>query len=172
MKRTLAYSSIAHAGYLLLFLITPMQGNMWVLFAYSVAYALSTVVLFYFNDKYSTNGEFGFSMFTGLFHSNKSAAILMTIALFSIAGIPITVGFTAKYYLFTSAFDVSPIAVCIALIGSAISIVYYFKGFKNIYEVDTNMNQLHASKIHWIVYMMVAVSIVLGMFPYLFERCF
>ena len=46
VKRTLAYSSIAHAGYLLLFLITPMQGNMWVLFAYSVAYALSTVVLF------------------------------------------------------------------------------------------------------------------------------
>jgi NADH-quinone oxidoreductase subunit N len=172
VKRTLAYSSIAHAGYLLLFLITPMQGNMWVLFAYSVAYALSTVVLFYFNDKYSTNGEFGFAMFTGLFYSNKSAAILMTIALFSIAGIPITVGFTAKYYLFTSAFDVSPIAVCIALLGSAISIVYYFKGFKNIYEVDTKINQIHTSKIHWIVYMMVAMSIVLGLFPYLFERCF
>jgi NADH-quinone oxidoreductase subunit N len=172
VKRTLAYSSIAHAGYLLLFLITPMQGNMWVLFAYSVAYALSTVVLFYFNDKYSTNGEFGFAMFTGLFYSNKSAAILMKIELFSIAGIPITVGFTAKYYLFTSAFDVSPIAVCIALLGSAISIVYYFKGFKNIYEVDTKINQIHTSKIHWIVYMMVAMSIVLGLFPYLFERCF
>ncbi len=172
VKRTLAYSSIAHAGYLLLFLITPMQGNMWVLFAYSVAYALSTSTLFYFNDLYSKDGEYGFDMFKGLFVANKSAAILITIALFSIAGIPVTVGFTAKYYLFTSAFDISPLAVCIALIGSAISIVYYFKGFKNIFTETTSTNSNHSNKLHWIVYVLVLLSIALGMFPYLFERCF
>ncbi len=172
VKRTLAYSSIAHAGYLLLFLITPMLGNMWVLFAYAVSYALSTTVLFYFNDKFSANGEYGFEMFTGLFISNKSAAILITVALFSIAGIPITVGFTAKYYLFTSAFDVSPLAVCIALVGSAISIMYYFKGFKGIYTETESNNVAQSTSVHWVVYFMVILSIVLGMFPYLFERCF
>lgn len=172
VKRTLAYSSIAHAGYLLLFLITPMQGNMWVLFAYSVAYALSTTTLFYFNDLYSKDGEYGFDMFKGLFTANKSAAVLITIALFSIAGIPVTVGFTAKYYLFTSAFDISPLAVCIALIGSAISIVYYFKGFKNIFTETNSTNVNHSNKLHWIVYVLVILSIILGMFPYLFERCF
>jgi NADH-quinone oxidoreductase subunit N len=56
-------------------------------------------------------------MFSGLLKNNQSAAILMVISLFSIAGIPVTVGFTAKYYLFTSAFEVSPLAVGIALIG-------------------------------------------------------
>jgi NADH-quinone oxidoreductase subunit N len=173
VKRTLAYSSIAHAGYLLLFLITPMKANMWILFAYSVAYALSTVVLFYFNDKYSTKKEYGFGMFSGLLKNNQSATILMVISLFSIAGIPVTVGFTAKYYLFTSAFEVSPLAVGIALLGSAISIMYYFKAFKPMFEsAESNTNEAHASKIHFVVYLMVAASIVFGMFPYLFERCF
>ncbi len=173
VKRTLAYSSIAHAGYLLLFLITPMKANMWILFAYSVAYALSTVVLFYFNDKYSTKKEYGFGMFSGLLKNNQSATILMVISLFSIAGIPVTVGFTAKYYLFTSAFEVSPLAVGIALLGSAISIMYYFKAFKPMFEsVETNTNETHASKIHFVVYLMVAASVIFGMFPYLFERCF
>lgn len=173
VKRTLAYSSIAHAGYLLLFLITPMKANMWILFAYSVAYALSTVVLFYFNDKYSTQKEYGFGMFSGLLKNNQSATILMVISLFSIAGIPITVGFTAKYYLFTSAFEVSPLAVGIALLGSAISIMYYFKAFKPMFDsAESNKNEAHASKTHFVVYLMVAASIVFGMFPYLFERCF
>lgn len=173
VKRTLAYSSIAHAGYLLLFLITPMKANMWILFAYSVAYALSTVVLFYFNDKYSTKKEYGFGMFSGLLKNNQSATILMVISLFSIAGIPVTVGFTAKYYLFTSAFEVSPLAVCIALLGSAISIMYYFKAFKPMFETaETNTNEAHSSKIHFVVYVLVIASIVFGMFPYLFERCF
>lgn len=173
VKRTLAYSSIAHAGYLLLSLITPMKANMWILFAYSVAYALSTVVLFYFNDKYSTKKEYGFGMFSGLLKNNQSATILMVISLFSIAGIPVTVGFTAKYYLFTSAFEVSPLAVGIALLGSAISIMYYFKAFKPMFEsAESNTNEAHASKIHFVVYLMVAASIVFGMFPYLFERCF
>jgi len=173
VKRTLAYSSIAHAGYLLLFLITPMKANMWILFAYSVAYALSTVVLFYFNDKYSTKKEYGFGMFSGLLKNNQSATILMVISLFSIAGIPVTVGFTAKYYLFTSAFEVSPLAVGIALLGSAISIMYYFKAFKPMFDsAESNTNEAHASKIHFVVYLMVAASIVFGMFPYLFERCF
>jgi NADH-quinone oxidoreductase subunit N len=173
VKRTLAYSSIAHAGYLLLFLITPMKANMWILFAYSVAYALSTVVLFYFNDKYSTKNEYGFGMFYGLFKNNQSATVLLIISLFSIAGIPVTVGFTAKYYLFTSAFEVSSFAVCIALLGSAISIMYYFKAFKPMFESEeANTNDLHTSKIHFIVYLMVAASIIFGIFPYLFERCF
>ncbi len=172
VKRTLAYSSIAHAGYLLLFLITPMQGNMWVLFAYAMSYALSTVVLFYFNDKYVSDNNAGFEVFKGLFAVNRNAAILMTIALFSIAGIPVTVGFTAKYYLFTSAFDISPIAVGIALIGSAISIVYYFSGFKNIFTEETSDNEKHSTKIHWVVYLMAILSIIWGVFPYLFERCF
>lgn len=172
VKRTLAYSSIAHAGYLLLFLITPMKANMWVLFAYSVAYALSTVVLFYFNDKYSTKNEYGFGMFQGLLKNNQSATIILVISLFSIAGIPITVGFTAKYYLFTSAFEVSPMAVCIALIGSAISIMYYFKGFKHMFESSSINNENQTSKVHFVVYLMVIASVVFGMFPYLFERCF
>ena len=174
VKRTLAYSSIAHAGYLLLFLITPMKANMWILFAYSVAYALSTVVLFYFNDKYSTKNEYGFGMFSGLLKNNQSATILMVISLFSIAGIPVTVGFTAKYYLFTSAFEVSPLAVGIALLGSAISIMYYFKAFKPMFESanETHTNEAHASKIHFVIYIMVIASIFFGMFPYLFERCF
>ncbi len=173
VKRTLAYSSIAHAGYLLLFLITPMKANMWILFAYSVAYALSTVVLFYFNDKYSTKQEYGFGMFSGLLKNNQSATILMVISLFSIAGIPVTVGFTAKYYLFTSAFEVSPLAVCIALIGSAISIMYYFKAFKPMFETaESNTNEAQTGKVHFVVYLMVVASIVFGLFPYLFERGF
>jgi NADH:ubiquinone oxidoreductase subunit 2 (subunit N) len=64
-------------------------------------------------------------------------------------------------------------AVCIALLGSAISIMYYFKAFKPMFEsAEENTNEAHGSKIHFVVYLMVAVSIVFGMFPYLFERCF
>ena len=174
VKRTIAYSSIAHAGYLLMFLATPIKSNFWILFAYAVAYGLSSIVLFYFNDKYSTEEKSGFEMFKGLYKNNASAAWILTIALFSIAGIPITVGFTAKYYLFTAVFDVAPWVVLVALIGSAISIMYYFKAFSQMFNASesTENQEVHTNGIHWVIYVLAGLSVVLGVFPYIFERAF
>ncbi len=171
VKRTLAYSSISHAGYLLMFVIAPFgTANMWIIGTYALAYGLGTSLLFYFMDKYSsesTSPEYskGFDIFNGMFYKNKWEAVIFTVAILSVAGIPSTVGFVAKFHLFRHAIEGSVSLTIIALIGSAISIAYYFKPFKNIYSNEFSNHTAASNTINWIAVFMSIVIIALGFAP-------
>jgi len=136
-KRMLAYSSISHAGYLLLFLLTPIQENFQVLGIYLLSYGLGTAVLFYLFDKYSQESDKSVNIFTGIVQKSKLDTVAMVVATFAVAGIPSTIGFIAKYQLFTAAFNTAMWGVLLGLVGSAISISYYFKPFRVMFRTDS-----------------------------------
>lgn len=172
VKRTLAYSSISHAGYLLLFVLTPME-NMSVIGTYLLAYGLSTALLFYLFDKYETQERKGFEIFTGLTYTHRGDTIALVIATLSIAGIPSTIGFIGKYELLSTAFDDQFWGVIIALIGSAISIGYYFKPFR--YAFRTESDTPNRWEWSWSSTCVVALSVAmltLGLIPSLLELYF
>lgn len=171
-KRMLAYSSISHAGYLLLFALTSMQ-DMSVLGTYLLAYGLSTALLFYLFDKYANGDKNGFDIFTGLTFTNRTDTIALVVATLSIAGIPGTIGFIGKYQLFSTAFGPQFWGVMIALLGSIISIGYYFKPFKYAFRTESDTpNQWNWSWGSICSVVISSVILALGLFPYLLSLYF
>ncbi len=172
-KRMLAYSSISHAGYLLLFLMQPIQENIQVLGIYLLSYGLGTAVLFYLFDKYSKSEDTSVGIFTGLSKSEPLDALALIVATFTVAGIPSTIGFIAKYQLFTAAFPSVKWGVLLALIGSAISISYYFKPFRVLFKSD--METVSSISFTWksiCLLISVMVMLILGVFPMILNWIF
>lgn len=133
VKRTLAYSSIAHAGYMIMGILSRPEEGFWALLIYSLGYVAASVIVFYIFNRVSENGDETFEAFSGLAEKNKFLSVLLAISMFSMAGIPLTAGFSGKYSLFASAFTGYSWLVVIALVGSAISIAYYFRIFKYVF---------------------------------------
>ncbi|NBP05786.1 MAG: NADH-quinone oxidoreductase subunit N [Bacteroidetes bacterium] len=133
-KRTLAYSSVAHAGYMLMAILAAPVDGFWALLVYLLAYACSAVVIFYLLDRTAEGkSDFAFENFNGLGKTNKWSSLLLVVSIFSMAGIPLTAGFAGKYGLFSGIVSNYPWLLTIALVGSAISIAYYFRVFKNAF---------------------------------------
>lgn len=128
-KRMMAYSSISHAGYLLLaILVAGKTGAANAILLYTLAYSIATVCAFaVYMTVAEQNGDGYFSAFNGLSKKDPLLAAVMAISVLSLAGIPPTVGFFGKYFLFTAAFEAYPWLIVLAVINSAISIYYYFK---------------------------------------------
>ena len=167
-KRMLAYSSVAHAGYMLLALISAnVYSSPGILF-YTLAYSIGSIATFCIvSVVVNARGDDGIHSFNGLAKTNPLLAGIMTIALLSLAGIPPTAGFFAKYYIFTSAFMAGNVGlVLIAIVASLIGVYYYFRIIIAMYfkegkheEVDVDMN-------HKILLIVIAFAIVaLGIFP-------
>lgn len=128
-KRMMAYSSISHAGYLLLAVLAiGTAGSDRALLFYTLTYSLATICAFGAYIAVSEpNNDGSFSAFNGLSKKQPLLAAVMAIAMLSLAGIPPTAGFFGKYFLFTAAFAKYPWLIVLAVINSAISIYYYFK---------------------------------------------
>jgi len=129
LKRMLAYSSISHSGYMMLAVLAFSARSSGALLLYAAAYSVATVTAFAIlilirgakrNDLYTS--------FEGISKKNPIEAICLTIALLSLTGIPPLAGFMAKYYLITTALEQGYLwLVIIAILGSAISVAYYFR---------------------------------------------
>ena len=147
VRRLLAYSAIAHAGYMLVGLLANQraEGMASVLY-YVVTYALTTVgafaVVAVVQEK---GGDDRLPAFAGLSQREPLLAFCMMIFLLSLAGIPPLAGFFGKFYLFKSALLVSggvqPLGllwlVILALAMSAVSLYYYLQVLKQIYVAET-----------------------------------
>jgi NADH-quinone oxidoreductase subunit N len=130
IKRLLAYSSISHAGYILIGFIAGNDTGLTAVPLYLLIYtftnlgAWAVVVALRRRD---VIGEHIDEM-SGLFFRHPAAAILMLIFLLSLAGIPPTAGFIAKYYLFAAAIQTGHnVLAVIAVLNAAISIYFYFR---------------------------------------------
>ncbi|MEO6902125.1 MAG: NADH-quinone oxidoreductase subunit N [Bacteroidia bacterium] len=167
-KRLLAYSSIAHAGYILLALLAGNSFSSSAVLMYATAYSIGSIATFGIVDIISkTRGSDGIDHFNGLGKSNPFLAFVMAVALFSLAGIPPTAGFFAKYYIFTSAFMAgNPGLVLIAIIASLIGIYYYFKIVIAMYFKEGNKEPIQVQANHKILLIIIVFAIfVLGLFP-------
>lgn len=132
LKRLLAYSSIAHTGYLLIGLIAGPHSEMG--FApgvlYISVYAVMNLGAFVLLTLISAPGDTGLNLqdLSGLSRRHPWLAFAMAVFLFSMAGIPPTAGFAAKYMLFYSAIQANEIAlVVIGVLCSAVSVYYYLR---------------------------------------------
>ncbi|HEY3123786.1 MAG TPA: NADH-quinone oxidoreductase subunit N [Thermoanaerobaculia bacterium] len=131
VKRMLAYSSIAHAGYALLGVLGfRTEFGLWGVLIYLLAYTFMNFGVFALVVFLETKGYAAESVsdFNGLARRNMTAAVVMLVFLLSLAGIPPTAGFIGKYYLFTAAMKAGYAWLAVlAVLMSALSLFYYFR---------------------------------------------
>jgi NADH-quinone oxidoreductase subunit N len=169
VKRMLAFSSVAHAGYMLIALVSLNDISDSAILYYVLSYAVASIAAFaVLHNVAMTNENASVDSFNGLAKRNPFLSFVMTVALLSLAGIPPFAGFFAKYYIFTVAFQSGHIAiVLIAVLTSLIGIYYYFRIIIAMYlkssEVLTPVPVSLLHKITMIICMLA--SIVLGIFP-------
>lgn len=130
IKRLLAYSSIAHAGYLLVaFAAAPQIGISAVMF-YTAAYAAMNVGAFAVVSHFGNAGEKYVTLddYAGLGRRSPILAATLTIFLLSLIGIPVTGGFFAKFYVFSAALKADLVGLTIiGVINSAVAAYYYLR---------------------------------------------
>ena len=130
VKRLLAYSSIAHAGYLLVaFAALPSSGIPAAMF-YAASYAAMNVGAFAVVSHFASAGERYVTLedYSGLGRRSPLLAATLTIFLLSLIGIPITGGFFAKFYVFSAALQANLVGlVIIGVLNSAVGAYYYLR---------------------------------------------
>lgn len=138
IKKMLAASSIVHTGYILLAFIalsykdgevTNIESAYATMF-YLIAYLLSALGAFGLASHIisETNVRVTYDDFKGLAHERPFLAAMMTIFLFSLAGIPSTIGFIGKFYVFTEAINAGYTGLAVlAILATIVSVYYYFK---------------------------------------------
>jgi NADH-quinone oxidoreductase subunit N len=129
VKRMLAYSSISHAGMMMLGIVVLNTVGMRSILFYAVTYIFMTLVAFYIlsivNDEYDNDH---FERFSGLIYKKPLMAILMAVTMFSLAGIPPLSGFVAKFHILNAVVKEGYYTLAIlAGLNSVISLYYYLK---------------------------------------------
>lgn len=182
IKRILAYSSITGSGYLLTMLIVSridyymFQETIGI---YLINYLLSNIGVFgvisLVSIIFRSNKEIDIlSLYRGLFWRNPILSVVFTVIIFSLAGIPMTLGFIGKFYLLLIGMNNQLWMLSIfILISSIISIFYYLKMIINLYLVPTHNSELHYYPFSYCFYnptgimvMIVAFSIIIfGLYP-------
>jgi NADH-quinone oxidoreductase subunit N len=171
VKRMLAYSGIAQAGYLLLTILVLSQETKSSLLLYLASYSLATLAAFtVLYHVVKTKGDDSFEAFHGLGKTNPFLAFIMTVAMLSLAGIPPTVGFFAKFYLFSSVLraDASNLwLVGIAVIGSLISVYYYFRVIIGMYAKEKQTEEVISlnSTYKAVLLIVTGIIVLLGILP-------
>ncbi len=129
VKRMLAYSSIAHAGYMLLAIVSMNATAPSALLFYAIAYSVASIASFtILLIVSSASGNDSIESFYGLGKKSPFLAVMTVISMLSLAGIPPTAGFFAKYYIFVAAMQSNLTAlVLIAILGSLIGVYFYFR---------------------------------------------
>ena len=129
LKRLLAYSSIAHAGYVMLGILTADEVGMSAAVFYVIGYLLMNLGIFYVLYNIAPNGQnVTFDDLKGLSRRSPLLALTLLVAAFSMAGVPPTIGFIGKFMLFTGAIHEGFYAlVIIAVINAAAAAFYYLK---------------------------------------------
>jgi NADH-quinone oxidoreductase subunit N len=174
IKRVLAYSSIAHAGFILVGLvaITSDKGqSLAAVMFYVLTYGFTTLAAFGLlmlvrdGDGEATH----LSQWSGLARKSPLIATVMTILLMSMAGIPLTSGFIAKFYLFRAAWHSAGPLVVIALLCSAIAAFYYLRIVVLMFFAEPPENSPTIAIPGWSASVAltfgVVVTVVLGLIP-------
>jgi NADH-quinone oxidoreductase subunit N len=129
IKRILAYSSIAHAGFILVGMVALTKDGISSVLFYVLTYGVTTLAAFgLLTLVRDADGEAShLSQWSGLARKSPVVATVMTILLMSMAGIPLTAGFIGKFYVFKAAYHVAGPLVVIALVLSAVAAFYYLR---------------------------------------------
>ena len=165
VKRMLAYSSIAQAGFMLFALYGNSDFANEGILLYVTVYSIASIGVFAVLVKMK---EYSLEAFNGLGKTHPLLAFTTTLFLFSLAGIPLTGGFFAKYYML-NAVVVSGAAlwiVLVAILFAAVSVYYYFRIIQAMYFVSgTPAIKEVASSYGYKLLVLAIILVVLGIFP-------
>ena len=167
-KRMLGYSSISHAGYLLFSLITLTSSSSNNVLVYAAAYTFATIVAFavLIMVKQKTGGD-SFDSFNGLGKRNPLAALALTIAMLSLAGIPLTGGFIGKYLMFLNVMNQYQIyLVAFAILNALVGFYYYFRVIVAMYFKEGAEIELDTPLQYKVVLVLsIVITVFLGVYP-------
>jgi NADH-quinone oxidoreductase subunit N len=171
VKRILAYSSIAHAGFILVGVIALTKDGLSSTMFYLVTYGFATVAAFGIVTLVrDSDGEAShLSQWSGLAKKSPVVATIFTILLMSMAGIPLTAGFMGKFFTFRAAYhDAGPLVVT-ALILSAVAAFFYLRIVVLMFFADPPENGPTVAIPGWsttiALTLATGVSVVLGLVP-------
>jgi NADH-quinone oxidoreductase subunit N len=165
VKRMLAYSSIAQAGFMLLSLFAMNNIGHQGLLLYTAAYSLATIGIFAVLIRMK---DYTFDGFNGLAKHHPVEALLLCVFLLSLTGIPLTAGFFAKYYMLTAAMKNGQMTwlVILGIACAAISVYYYFRVIQAMYFKEGEDPGLKITESFRAVLVVTAVLVViLGIHP-------
>ena len=170
IKRMLAFSSISHAGYLLIAVIAKSSLAGSGLLFYMLAYAFTTFgafgIIILLGKKEEENLEL--ENYSGLAYKHPILALSMTVFLLSLGGLPPFAGFVAKFYIFSAAIEEGFVTlVVIAVLNSAISFYYYLKVVVFMYmkEPESEFQISLTPMTLFVVIVGIIGTVELGIFP-------
>jgi NADH-quinone oxidoreductase subunit N len=172
IKRLLAYSSIAHAGYVLVAVAANSGTGSAAAMFYLAAYAFTNIGAFAVVTYFSRKGEryVGIDDFAGLAQRQPGMAAMLTIFLLSLIGVPLTGGFFGKFYIFKAALDAKLVWLTVlGLLNSAVAAYYYLRILVVMYmrEPGESVEGLPpaGALLQIAVYGSAAGTLLLGIFP-------
>jgi NADH-quinone oxidoreductase subunit N len=148
LKRLLGYSSVAHAGYIMLGLAAGSAAGLAAASFYVLAYILMNLACFFVVCAISRSGENPtLNDLDGLYRRQPALAIILAVAAFALVGLPPTAGFTGKLFLLSAAWDQGyHWLVIVAVLNTAISIYYYLGIVRHAYTGESDAPALKLSK--------------------------
>ena len=164
VKRMLAYSSIAQAGFMMLAVYSINSDAREGLILYAAAYSLATIGIFAVLIKMK---DYTFEGFNGFAKQQPVIAAALVIFLLSLAGIPLTAGFMSKFYMLRATIAEGSLwLVIFAVLMAAVSVYYYFRLIQAMYFKQGEAQAMMISGgFKFILVSVAAVTIILGLFP-------
>lgn len=172
LKRLMAYSAIAHTGYLMIGLLAgPRIGYSGIIF-YLVAYIAMNIGTFALFSLFAGDNDSSLTLkgVMGMGKRHPVVAAALTIFLMSLSGIPPTIGFVGKYYLFSGALEAGEtLLVLLAVITSAVSVFYYLRIVVLMYMRESDSAQSYSFRASNFAYLAIAICVMItisyGVFP-------
>ncbi|QEC69011.1 NADH-quinone oxidoreductase subunit N [Panacibacter ginsenosidivorans] len=165
VKRMLAYSSIAQAGFMLFSLMSLNDTAHEGIIFYAAAYSIATIGIFAVLVKMK---DYTFEGYNGLAKTQPVLAATNTIFLLSLAGIPLTAGFFAKYLMLAALIKTGTYLwlVVVGVLFAAVSVYYYFRVIQAMYFKEGNPEtEIITHSFKWGLIFIAAIVILLGIFP-------
>jgi NADH-quinone oxidoreductase subunit N len=174
IQRFLAFSSVAQAGFILLGVIAGTQYGMTTVVYFILIYAFSNLAAFgVVSAVRNATGKMNITDYDGFYDTNPKLALVMILALFSLAGIPPVAGFFGKFFLFAAAAEQGYyIIVIIAVLNTIISLYYYLIVVKSMFinKTDTPIETINTDGFGKIGLVLSTVGmIVIGLWSYIFN---
>ena len=172
VKRMLAYSSIAHAGYMMMALPLMSEAGIYGIMMYLLMYLFMNLgaffVVIYIQGK--TGGE-DFEDFNGMGWKMPFVGVVMTLFMLSLTGLPPTAGFIGKFYLFAAVIEAGPQYYWLAFVGvlnSVISLYYYFRVVKHMYFIGERSETVEMPESNLVTFVLLSLAIPTFIFGWYF----
>jgi NADH-quinone oxidoreductase subunit N len=173
VKRMLAYSSIAQAGFMMFAIVSLNEIALEGLLYYAAAYCLATIGVFAILVRMK---DYTFDGFNGMGKHHPTLAAVNTVFMLSLAGIPATAGFMAKFYMLYAAINTGKVLwlVIVGILCAAVSVYYYFRVIQAMYFKDGEKQEIESGRgFRLVLGITAAIIVFLGIFPqWLLDRLY